>query len=485
MNSRFPMLIPVPMRPRFLRGFSLIELMISITLSLIVLSALVGLFVNTSRNSGEMAKTNAVIENGRFSLQLLENDLVHAGYLAGYPTQFDDIHYLSIPPKPAAPTDAPTLIPNPCQAYAAWTPDYITALVGIAVQSAADLPAGCGFGLVRRLGTDVLIVRHVETCRPDTTNCDASTAGRAYFQTSYCLNHQNVSVVATGTSANSVRFTGSTISTADSAYVGTMIRIVSGAGAGQIRRVTAYFGTAKRAIVTPDWTTVPDTSSRVAFDYNLSTGPFRLPQRDCATINPPRHFVSHIYYVTNIDHPDRAGETIPALVRSRLEVVGGVPAHTEPVVLIEGVENFRVELGIDDSMTRCGRNDAVDNTAIRNVIQPEPTCAIDLVDPNNNTLATNRGDGMPDRYRRCANPATPCSVADLTNVVAAKIYVLVRAREPTPGYQDTKLYCLGEPDLAGNCLAANRPTVANDAYKRHVFSTTVRFNNISARRESP
>lgn len=481
MNSRLPTLCLAPTHPRVMRGFSLIELMISITLSLIVLSALVGLFVNTSRNSNEMAKTNAVIENGRFSLQLLESDLVHAGFLAGYAPQYDDVHFLSVPPA-IPPTDVPTVIPDPCQPYAAWTANDVIGLIGIAVQSSDALPGSCAFGPARRAGTDVLVVRHVETCVPGSANCDPVTAGRLYFQTSNCAAHRSVAVLSANN--NSIQFSGASVSTTDGAYVGMTIRIAGGIGEGQIRRITAYAGGSRTATVSPDWTTNPDASSTVSFAYLLGTNAFPLTQRNCTAANPQRQFVSNIYYVTDIAYPGRVGERIPVLVRSPLDVTGGAPAHQEPVSLIEGIENFRVELGIDDRMTRCGLNVLINNSAARNVIVPEPTCAANAANPNLNTLATNRGDGSPDRYQRCTT-AAPCPVADLANVVAARIYVLVRSRDTTPGYRDTKTYCLGEPDLAGNCPAASVVPAANDAYKRHVFSSTVRFTNVSARRESP
>src|SRR5437868_3959337 len=91
--------IPAPATPasRSSGGFTLVELMISMTISLLILAALVGLFVNTSRSQSEMAKTNGLIENGRFAMQLLEGDLVHAGYWGGYIPGFDDLTSEAIP----------------------------------------------------------------------------------------------------------------------------------------------------------------------------------------------------------------------------------------------------------------------------------------------------------------------------------------------------------------------------------------------------
>src|SRR5260370_38156098 len=72
-------------------GFTIIELMIAMTISLVVLAALVGFFVNTSKSSREMSKTNSMIDNGRFVIQLLQADLEHGGFWGGYIPQFDDL----------------------------------------------------------------------------------------------------------------------------------------------------------------------------------------------------------------------------------------------------------------------------------------------------------------------------------------------------------------------------------------------------------
>jgi type IV pilus assembly protein PilW len=63
----------------------------------------------------------------------------------------------------------------------------------------------------------------------------------------------------------------------------------------------------------------------------------------------------------------------------------------------------------------------------------------------------------------------------LANVVAVKLHLLARNLEATPGYTDSKSYQLSGPPIAA----------ANDGFKRHVFSTTVRLVNPSARREAP
>jgi type IV pilus assembly protein PilW len=93
------------------------------------------------------------------------------------------------------------------------------------------------------------------------------------------------------------------------------------------------------------------------------------------------------------------------------------------------------------------------------------------------------GDGAPDQYIRCTI-ATPCNTALLMNVVAAKVYLLMRDRDISRGFTDTKTYCLGEPNPDGSCPTASQYT-PNDHYKRHLFVEAVRIVNVSGRRETP
>lgn len=458
------------------RGFTIIELMIAMTVSLLLLVSLVGIFVNTSRNQSEMMKTNGLIEGGRVALQILQDDLVHGGYFGGYLPGFDDLT------SSAVPGDVPAAIPNPCQAYTNWDSTYRSSLIGIPVQASDTLPtgAGCTSPLTQRPGTDVLVVRHADTCVPGVGNCEPDTAGRLYFQTSFCAAEKNAGTAVLATSTTITL--GANASTVAGAYNGVTLRTVSGTGLGQYRSIVSYNGSTRTATINTPWTVIPDGTTTYAFEYALGTSTFPLHRRDCVgTGTPPslpltsgtlaqkRRFVSNLYYISDIAHPERAGELIPTLVRSRLDVSGGSIVQLPPEALIDGIESMRVELGIDDISDS---GDPVDYSG-----------AIDWADAAR-TSPTNRGDGAPDRFIRCTT-AAPCTAADLTNVVAVKLYLLVRARDRTPGHTDAKTYCLGEPAANGTCPAANLIAAANDDYKRHVFTTSVRLHNVSGRRETP
>jgi type IV pilus assembly protein PilW len=459
-------------------GFTLIELMVAITISLLIMLALITVFVNITRSNAEMAKTNAQIENGRFAMQLLQDDIVHAGFWASYVPQFDDLSSRETPSLTSATAGSvPTFVPNPCLAYDAtnWTPEYMANLLGIPVQGYDTVPAGCTTLLAnQKADTDMIVVRHADTCvatTPASPNCEANIAGNLYFQASLCT------AAAQGAGVSTITLSAAS-SAVDDVYNGKIIRIVAGVGAGQYRTITDYVGATKVATVDSNWVVQPNDTSNYSLDgvsYIFDTAGHTSTNRNCTTVADLRKFVSNIYYIR--DFAVTSGDDIPTLMRSQFGLSGS-PATLQQmpaVELIEGIEGFRVEYGIDN-ISETGA--VVDYTA-----------PVNWEDPSELVTPTNRGDGIPDQYVRCPTAdtaadttspstqpaATACTIAQLTNVVTAKLYVLARSPERTPGYVDTKTYRLGTTTLGP----------FNDNFKRHVFSTTVRLTNVSGRRETP
>jgi prepilin-type N-terminal cleavage/methylation domain-containing protein len=454
-----------PARSRAQSGFTLIELMVAITISLLIMLALVTVFTNLSRNNAEMAKTNVQIENGRFAIQLLQDDIAHAGFWASYVPQFDDLSSRATPALTSV-TDGtvPTSVPDPCLEYnlTNWTPEYKANLLGIPVQGYDAVPTSCATVLPnQRADTDVLVVRHADTCAatlPAAPNCEAYAAGNLYFQASLC------SSTAQAGGTNTIRLSAASSSNAAD-YVGKIIRITGGTGKGQSGTIIAYDGATKDATVDTAWPTgkIPDNTSSYSLDalnYIFDTTGHTATNRNCTTIADLRKFVSNIYYIR--DHAVTPGDGIPTLMRSQFGLTGPMPAlkQQDAVAMIEGIEGFRIEYGIDN---------VSDRPAAVNYAQP-----VDWADPANLVSPTNRGDGIPDQYVRCTS-AAPCTVAQLTNVVTIKLHVLARSKERSPGYVDTKVYT-----LAGTTVGP-----FNDNFKRHVFTSTVRLTNISGRRETP
>ena len=385
MNPRPPALAPSLSLHGWRYGFTLVELMIAIAIGLVMLVALLTLFINTSRSNTEIAKMNSLIDNGRFAMQLLESDIAHAGFWGTYLPPFDDLNATTTP------GDVPSAVPNPCLTYPtdgtnSWDDPYKHNLIGIPLQGyeyedehGAHPPICAAViespdGTIRPLPhTDLLVVRHAESCVPGVGACEADTTGKLYFQSSLCST---------------------------------------------------------------------DTDP-----YILNTTGYTLKKGDCTAVAEKRKFISNIYYIRLGPTTEENGTPIPTLVRSEFDLANGVLAHQTAVPLIEGIEGFRVELGIDNK-SKTGYD--IDYT-------------------------NNRADGSPDVFVRCTT-AAPCNdPLQMMNVTAAKLYVLARAREITPGYTDTKTYTLGSTTLGP----------FDDGYKRHLFSTTVRLTNVSVRREAP
>ncbi len=159
------------------RGFTLIEFMIAMTLSLLVLAALTATFVANSRSRTEIEKANEQIENGRFALQILSDDLEMAGFLS----------HLDIDLAVAAdtPMPIPGAKPNPC----AVTLASLRAALPMHLQGYNDLSAldsdldDCLTDF--KAGTDIVVIRRVATCVGGSANC-AMVAGAPYFQAALC-----------------------------------------------------------------------------------------------------------------------------------------------------------------------------------------------------------------------------------------------------------------------------------------------------------
>jgi Tfp pilus assembly protein PilW len=429
------------------RGFSLIELMIAIALGMVIVGALLALFVNVTRANNEMTKMNRQIENGRFAIQVMQDDIIHGGYWGSYTPPFDDLTATT------APLGVPNALPDPCLAYASWTDDYRNNLIGIPVQGNVG---SCVLG-DRLANTDALVVRYAQPCEAGVGTCGAEAAGKLYFQSTRCED-EVAAVAQQPNSATTIKLNAAASAT-DDLYNGMVIRIIGGTGANQSRKITAYDGTSKVATVASSWDVVPDNSSVYAFGlgYVLGTAGHMFHEKDCAAPAGKRKFASNIYYIR--DHSE-VGDGIPTLMRASFDGTAYQPEQA----LIEGIQAFRVQYGIDAKS---------DTDADVNYTVP-----IVWADPMKKISPTNRGDGVPENYVNATGvtcAGTGVNQCPAANVVAIRIHVLARSLERTPGYIDSKTYQLGDQNLGP----------FNDGFKRHVFSTTVRLVNPAGRRDTP
>jgi len=176
------------------RGLSLIELMISITIGLLILSALATLFVNQSRTRIELDKSNRLIDNGRYALEVLSENLRLAGFygereLTTLPVMSDPCTSDLVSPNLTDLRDALGLHVNGYDA---------TAATGVGATIASP---PCGLTTANlKSGSDILVLR-----RADTTPIAAASAvsGTHYIQLSNCKYDTATSVIDT-TAANFV-----------------------------------------------------------------------------------------------------------------------------------------------------------------------------------------------------------------------------------------------------------------------------------------
>jgi type IV pilus assembly protein PilW len=340
------------------RGYSIVELMVAITIGLMILAALTTMYANNSRARTEVDRANQQTENGRYALQILTDDLRNAGY------------YAEFNPTTLA---LPTTKPDPCSTTAA----NLTAALPVAVEGYYNAPAttaapSCISDL--RTGTDILVVRRASTCAVGDAGCDVYAAGDFYLQASSCNN-------------------------------------------------PAELGSASIA----NWYALTPTLASLT-----------LHQKDCATVAPYHQYEVHIYFIAN---NDKAGDGIPTLKRAELGLNGGNLAFNI-VPLVEGVENMRIEYGLDTTVPTTGAPAAYT--------------------PN------------PDTYNGCA---VAVCVGYWANAVAARINLLTRNTTPTPGYTDAKSYTLGlNADGSANVVGP-----LGGGFKRHVYNSLVRINNVSGR----
>ena len=88
-------------------GLSLVELMIAVTLGLLLTGAVVSFFTQTKRSYLENDNYSRMQENARFAMDILAQDLMHAGFL-GEATATSDVTIISSP-APNAPATCSTL----------------------------------------------------------------------------------------------------------------------------------------------------------------------------------------------------------------------------------------------------------------------------------------------------------------------------------------------------------------------------------------
>lgn len=339
-------------------GFSLVEFLIAMTIGLFMVAGLVYLIAESSRSRAEMERSSRQVENGRYALERLAEDLRHAGFYA---------EFFSVPAPTEAGFPATLAAADPCLATVAG----VTAGMPLAVQAydgGASSPLTCIDDDDYRPNTDVLVVRRASTTSVPKSGPLADH--QIYIQT------------------NPLEF-------------------------------------------------------RIDEGVNVATFTLKLPSaNNTAEVDAPlRRFVTRIYYVARCNVPasgatcngvsDDGGTPIPTLRMIELGADASGPV-LQTFGIAEGIEHLQFDFGLDTD-----------------------------------------GDGVADNFVMC-DSGSPCTTTQWSNLVAARVHVVARNTETSPGHADSKTYSLG---LKGYTAAAGDP------YRRHAYTSLVRVSNISMRRE--
>ena len=287
------------MNPRFASsqaGLSIIELMIAMTIGLMIFAGLATIFANASSSQHELRRTSQQIENGRFAMDVLIQDLQLAGYFGEF----------------RATGTAST--PNPCSASDAELEKGIThPLQGYHAASLTAVPTpntSCDGWLDGNLsaGSDILIVRRAET---SIVPIGATTSANSKYIQSGPTGFELQA--GGGTTTCTSKANGSTVSLTRRCQYPTSVDICGGGGlpcaiggtpAGYIRKLRAHI-------------------------YFVS--PCNAPSSG-----------------TTCDAAADGGRPIPTLKRLELAEVSGALTF-QVVALAEGVEFMKIAYGIDDT----------------------------------------------------------------------------------------------------------------------------------------
>lgn len=327
------------------RGFSLIELMITMAISMLIAAALAILLMKVSETNREQFKVSQQIENGRFATELIGTDLRHAGFYGGFS---------GLPAIGGAlpdPCDL-TLLPDGDVTAATTTSPLAFPVQGLnaaTLTSALAIPAACQTWIDSaslKIGSDMLVVRRFDTV-------------------------PLIDLEATPVRASATPASGQIYAQAD-----TVTMNLKRGGGTAIDKTMAADGTA---------------STLLRKDYTQALmGAPPLRPTIAAYI---RKLHVYIYYVSTCRKGSgtngkclSADDSVPTLKRLELGAPGGAPTMTV-VPLVEGIEFFKIRYGIDS--TTDGAVDSYTPTPAladwQNVIQAEVRVVARNVDTSMST----------------------------------------------------------------------------------------------------
>jgi len=275
---------PMTRKVRSQSGFSLLELMVSITIGVILMTGMVAMFNSSGEARRELEKTGTLIENGRYAINLLYDDVHHAGFYG----QFYDLG------------DAPGAAPDPCA---------IGTLAQLKTDSALPLQ---GFRAAT-LGAQAAIVAN--------STCDE----KGVLPASNFVAGSDILIIRR---ADTAVFTGNPVDNA--VYIQANARdmnLLFGNDSATVPAATADNNVTASLPRYPSKTTPGTADTR---EYHVHV-----------------YFVAPCSFGSGANGTCATGDDgVPTLKRLELDSVGGVTAM-KVVPLVEGIELMKVQYGLD------------------------------------------------------------------------------------------------------------------------------------------
>ena len=248
--------------------------MVALVIASLLLVGLTTLFVNNTSARNELEKSSRQIENGRYAMQILADDIRHAGYYGALITQ------------PLLPGSV-TSLPDACST----TTSVVRDAMGLPLQgyAGASTASGIDSGKLACLDgaagykplTAVLVVRRAHT----TIAGNSATAGQFNIQVSGCAGDTQPYILDTSSGTFSLHSNGSPgctpLSAAPAAkispYITRIYFISTCSGTDCTASGADSVPTLKRIDITPtstDITPLVDGIENMQFDYGIDASPF-------------------------------------------------------------------------------------------------------------------------------------------------------------------------------------------------------------------
>jgi type IV pilus assembly protein PilW len=246
------------------QGMTLIELMVAMAVGLMLVAGLVLLYAHASQSASELDKSVRQIENGRYAVDLLEEELSMAGYFgeANATGGMIDMQDASLP-SPASPCADAATVKARLQAMSALSPAKLPfGVQGLTPAEADALPC-----LANHLaGTPALIVRRLDVHPVATT---AMTANTLYVQSSFSATDLNATYLASTAAADLTLKTMAGTTNTVRRYLSRVYYIASCSECGRdniptLKRASLEGGS---VVVTP----LAEGIERIGLDYGFDT----------------------------------------------------------------------------------------------------------------------------------------------------------------------------------------------------------------------